>query len=424
VYTLLVSGEVEDKHHGIFTVGAGRFLEYTNEALSTQLESLSIEAVDCIKSWPCILMQEGDEDERANLAQVLGIERAGIDIRLNVAPVQVQPPIYNNTIWQLRHELDINDFEFHRHHFAVKERDLVSALVANGHNLGALIIDRFSNKPLPQPSRADLIAVIDVIEEWSHDKIDRFLLEAGVKELSAGRELGGRKTRAHAIVQFAITNPPAITAEGSLFSAFVIKRALPGHENRHLPVVPQSFHEAVTTSPSGSSKFKQGTDLNSDSAAPKPAKTGLKLFYSYSHKDEVLRTALETHLALLKRQGIISEWHDRRISAGTEWKDEIDSHLASADIVLLLVSADFIASDYCYDIEMRDALRQHRTGKSRVIPVILRAVDWTDAPFGKLQALPKDAKPITSWLNLDEAFKSVAIGLRQVANEVRREKGD
>ena len=77
--------------------------------------------------------------------------------------------------------------------------------------------------------------------------------------------------------------------------------------------------------------------------------------------------------------------------------DAIDEHLEAADVVLLLISADFLASDYCYDTEMKRALEKHKAGKARVIPIIIRPVDWKGAPFGELQALPKNAKAVTSW---------------------------
>jgi len=116
---------------------------------------------------------------------------------------------------------------------------------------------------------------------------------------------------------------------------------------------------------------------------------------------------------LLKRQGFISGWHDRRITAGDEWKAEIDEHLETAKVILLLISANFIASDYCYDVEMKRSLERHEEGTARVIPIILSPCDWNGAPFGKLQALPKDAKPITIWSNQDEAFADVAKGIRK-----------
>lgn len=146
-----------------------------------------------------------------------------------------------------------------------------------------------------------------------------------------------------------------------------------------------------------------------------PPTEALKLFYSYSHKDEDLRDELETHLSMLRRQKVIANWHDRRIVAGEEWGGEIDEHLKTADIILLLVSADFLASDYCYDIELGLAMERHEAGDARVIPVIMRPCDWTGAPFGKLQALPKNARPVKSWPSTDEAFTDVAKGIRKAA---------
>ncbi len=145
----------------------------------------------------------------------------------------------------------------------------------------------------------------------------------------------------------------------------------------------------------------------------------LRLFYSYSHKDEDLRNQLETHLKLLERQGVIAPWHDRLIGAGEEWKGQISDNLEKAEIVLLLISSDFIASDYCYDIEMNRALQGHDAGEARVIPVILRPCDWSSAPFGKLQALPKDGKAATMWRPRDKAWNNVAEGIKRAAEEMR-----
>ena len=113
-------------------------------------------------------------------------------------------------------------------------------------------------------------------------------------------------------------------------------------------------------------------------------------------------------------------WHDREITAGTEWEREIDTHLNSAQIILLLVSPDFMDSDYSYSIEMKRAMARHERGEARVIPVILRAVYWQGAPFGKLQALPTDAKPVMSryWHNLDEAFFDVAEGIHEAIKKL------
>jgi hypothetical protein len=136
------------------------------------------------------------------------------------------------------------------------------------------------------------------------------------------------------------------------------------------------------------------------------------LFFSYSHRDEELRDQLEIHLAMLKRQGFIETWHDRRIAVGEPVDHSISANLERADIILLLVTPDFLASDYCYDREMTRALERHNAGSCRVIPVILRPCDWHDAPFGGLIATPKDGRPITQWPNIDAAFLDVTTAIK------------
>lgn len=138
----------------------------------------------------------------------------------------------------------------------------------------------------------------------------------------------------------------------------------------------------------------------------------ITVFFSYSHVDEALRDQLETQLAMLKRQGVIQAWHDRRIGAGEHFAQAIDVHINSANIILLLVSPDFIASEYCYEVEMKRALQRHEAGEAIVIPVILRACDWHPAPFGQLLATPRDGKPVTLWPDRDEAFLQVAQAVR------------
>ncbi|MBT4482820.1 MAG: toll/interleukin-1 receptor domain-containing protein [Candidatus Latescibacteria bacterium] len=140
-----------------------------------------------------------------------------------------------------------------------------------------------------------------------------------------------------------------------------------------------------------------------------------KLFFSYSHKDEELRNELETHLALLKRQGVISAWYDRRITAGCDFNQAISSELESSQIILLLVSANFLASDYCYEKEMTRALEKHKEGSAVVIPVILHPCDWQSAPFGHLRATPIDGKPVSMYANQHEAFTIIAKDVRDAA---------
>jgi hypothetical protein len=147
------------------------------------------------------------------------------------------------------------------------------------------------------------------------------------------------------------------------------------------------------------------------------ADRAIELFYSYARDDERLLKRLHHHLALLQRQGLIRTWHDRRISAGSLWEQEIDIHLKLARVILLLVSSAFIASDYCYSTEVKEAMRRHEAGESVVIPIILRPCDWKVAPFARLQVLPKDAKPITQWSNRDAAFDNVAQGIRKIVEE-------
>src|SRR5712664_3291079 len=146
--------------------------------------------------------------------------------------------------------------------------------------------------------------------------------------------------------------------------------------------------------------------------------TPIGVFLSYAHQDEPLRKELEKYLSSLRQQGLITTWYDRKILAGTDWEQAIDVHLKTASLILLLISANFLASDYCYGIEMQRALQRHQANEARVIPILLRPVDWNKAPFARLQALPTDAKPITTWRNRDEAFTNVAAGIRRVIEDL------
>ena len=148
----------------------------------------------------------------------------------------------------------------------------------------------------------------------------------------------------------------------------------------------------------------------------------ISLFYSYSHRDEAFRQDLEAHLSFLRRGKLIAEWHDRKIDAGDEWKAQIDHYIGTADIVLLLVSADFIASDYCWGEEMTKALARHERGEARVIPVILRPCRWTSTPLARLQAVPKDAKAVSEWSSRDAAFDDIATAIERTVQELRERR--
>lgn len=158
---------------------------------------------------------------------------------------------------------------------------------------------------------------------------------------------------------------------------------------------------------------------------PKPDNTApISLFYSYAHEDESLRDELAGHLKILERRGLINAWHDRQIVPGQAWGQAIDQHLLTADLVLLLVSKDFIGSDYIWGVELAQAMQRQQAQQCEVVPIIVRAVDIDpadaeDLPFLKLQALPPDLLPVTSWTNRDEAWTQVAKGLRATVGLIR-----
>ena len=147
------------------------------------------------------------------------------------------------------------------------------------------------------------------------------------------------------------------------------------------------------------------------------------VLFSYSHRDEQLRDELAAHLASLRREGLIEAWHDRRIVAGQPIDATIAAHLEAADIILVLVSSDFMNSDYCYEIEMRRAMERQESSEAIVIPVILRPCEWRGAPFGRLLAAPKDGKAVTTWQNHDEAFHDVTQSVRAAIERLQQTRG-
>jgi len=138
----------------------------------------------------------------------------------------------------------------------------------------------------------------------------------------------------------------------------------------------------------------------------------VRLFYSYSSRDEQLRVELEKHLSLLVRSGVLAPWSFRCIEAGSSWQREISKELDASDIILLLISSDFLASNYCWDIEMQFALAKEQSGSAVVVPVILRDCDWQSSELGRLQALPQDGRPVVHWRPRDKAWTDVARRLR------------
>lgn len=144
-----------------------------------------------------------------------------------------------------------------------------------------------------------------------------------------------------------------------------------------------------------------------------------KVFISYSHKDENFRNDLEDHLSMLQRKNVISVWHDRKILAGDDWKGEIDKNLDNADIILFLISPSFLASDYCYDIEVKQAMENKLAGKCQIISIIIRPCDWHGCDFSKFQAVPKDGLPISKWRDKDEAWLDATNGIKRHIAEFR-----
>jgi formylglycine-generating enzyme required for sulfatase activity len=144
----------------------------------------------------------------------------------------------------------------------------------------------------------------------------------------------------------------------------------------------------------------------------------VKVFVSYSHKDESLKLELDEHLSPLKQSEAIAYWHDRQIQAGAEWAKEIEENLNSADIILLLISPSFINSMYCWKVELEQALKRHQAETACVIPIILRPTAWQRTEIARLQAFPKDAKAITTWANQDEAFVDVVNGIQKAVDRL------
>lgn len=125
----------------------------------------------------------------------------------------------------------------------------------------------------------------------------------------------------------------------------------------------------------------------------------IRISISYSYKDDALKQELEKRLAFLEREGLITVWHNCNIQAGQEWAKEIDRHLNTAQIIILLISPDFIQSDHYYSTEMMLAMKKNSRREVHVILIILRPVDWESTPFSKLQVLPTNKKPVTKWKN-------------------------
>ena len=158
-----------------------------------------------------------------------------------------------------------------------------------------------------------------------------------------------------------------------------------------------------------------------DSSDHTPTARSIEVFYSYAREDETFVRKLEKQLSTLRQTGVITTWHDRQITPGGEWAKQIDAHLASARVIVLMVSADFVSSDYIWGVEVFTAMQRHQLGTAVVVPIVLRETAFLDrTPFGKLQMLPKDAKPVAAWTRPDQVWASVATALGDICLDLQQ----
>jgi hypothetical protein len=144
----------------------------------------------------------------------------------------------------------------------------------------------------------------------------------------------------------------------------------------------------------------------------------LKIFYCYAQDDSKYRRNLEKHLSSLRRSLLITTWYDRQIQVGVNWQQEIDPHLETADIILPLVSNDFLRSDYCSGAEMKRALERHNAGDAYVLPILVRPVDWDTTVLKDLAVLPTGGKPASMWPDMDEVLLDVTIGIERIVAQI------
>lgn len=290
MYTLIVSGAASEQDHGSFRMDRSRFLEYTDEAIKNQLRPLTVEAVQCLQSWPCVLMEEGRGDEVARVGRISQVSATSWEVTFIFEPISFQT-LTNDELWKLSDALDIGDFEFSRNHVAIKNRDFFAALAAAGYEIDTAISSQFSEQPLPAPPRTELLRARDVISEWGHSEIDDLLLDIGSSALGIERGPGSRRDRANAIVRFALENPNATTAENSLLSAYLVRRTL-GESPPVAERVPAlAIREANPTSAA-------------DTATAVPSRSPNRVFVVHG-QNEIARTDVVDYLRELGLEPII-----------------------------------------------------------------------------------------------------------------------
>lgn len=225
MYSLLVSHQASEQAAGTFSQELDRFLEGTDDKLKLAIRGLSNEAKNCLYSWPCLLMDEGRADEVARVVELVDISASRTHITATFRALPAPIEVTNHTLFKIRTELDMGQYEFSRNHWAVKDRDLFSVLQQAGVKFDPAVRERFIQNPVPVVLRAELLAARDAIGELSHTQIDDLLIEVGIDEIKAGKELGGRRNRANAILKYALDHPEAVTIENFLLSKFLLKFA-------------------------------------------------------------------------------------------------------------------------------------------------------------------------------------------------------
>jgi len=156
MYTLFVTGAAAEQDHGIFRMDLARFLEFTDDALADKLKPISVDSADLLRKWPCLLMDEGRADEKARIGRITAASQNMREVSLTFEPLWLRNalPITNDDIWRLRNPLDIGEFEFHRNHIAVKDRDLLSVLEGAGYDIGDATRAHFKVSGHPTPATA------------------------------------------------------------------------------------------------------------------------------------------------------------------------------------------------------------------------------------------------------------------------------